>query len=776
MKKHTATCIKRHEDGRVPSPPTRAGQGCAPPGGTRTQRRSHLRIIASIAMAALLVMSWACSDNNPRPTASLTTVIDAEGGELQLPDGTRLVIPEGATGESIEVTLDQVGDLPDPASYLVTLGRATQVDFHGAHLAVPATLKLPYSEHVAGSLGDPFAASFGDGGDWLPSANRKLEQGRLVVEVTETAVWQPATWDIDGLVQRILGRFEPNWGSIIESDRGDGCANDQIILDDDDARRFLAVCIESSDEPATIATFVNRRSFGLSVAADPVDSVLDLLPGTPFAPGEVRTATLDHAGSGAASITLLVTPDWLYSTSDALLQVVDLVPGTSTPPGSEARERLLARLATNQQLITAALYLAADDAANYGITLEEVLRDREVAEAIAAENAVIGADSLRSVFERLDVGEIASAVVAASGHLREGPGTLSVVDVRVAETSDVFVESYLGERGLTGGVIGRADATGDGVRETFVHARNEAMCMPCWMLLVFSGEEVLYEGEMARSYAEVTGACLRVCETSGADFGAPGFIIISQVKQDDDGGNCCPYFYRAQHLLWSGSSFVRGDSFYCMAREVTQSGITRTGSGGPDCTKPLDRAGAGSRPTSCPSTDESFCTFVNEIETAIRSKDFDRFARHVHFRTHSCTGGETSGHAYEGALPECSGGSVGDTYDVLEAALCGGGGAPHARQSVERFFNGFVSVHAVILPPGIDSVMCGGTLSNVIVIQTGAEFVRETQRRWTALRITEVNGTWRVSQLLGFDTNDADPECLRRGCTVPASAFSLWPN
>lgn len=155
-----------------------------------------------IALAAVLVLAvvagiviWQRATALP-PTATEVTV--ADGGVLELDDGTRVTIPPGAISEDTVLRATPSSD-PIEVEGLVLVGPAYEFELDAGSLQGEAEIQMP----VAEPEGWPADADFGawvssyDDGQWTPADVIAQSPGAVTVTTSHFSLWAPWTWDFD---------------------------------------------------------------------------------------------------------------------------------------------------------------------------------------------------------------------------------------------------------------------------------------------------------------------------------------------------------------------------------------------------------------------------------------------------------------------------------------------------------------------------------------------------------------------------------------------------
>lgn len=559
----------------------------------------------------LLAAALGCTDGRQpsQPASASTTIKPADGGALKLSDGTSLTIPADALASEIQVSLTRGEGAPPVPDWAAMLGGAVNVDLRGQTLAEPATLEIPYdpSKIPEGLDADHvFVAYFDDAsGQWVPVGGIADPDRRVViVETTHASWWQPWTWILDAIAQGIVTAFKLDFGSLVDAFAAfDGCSETEsgVIIDESANKDYLGSCLDVDDPLKPQIRLINRRTFHVKIT--PLDGpVTHDLAGVslPLARLERRSFRADFSAARPDQpLVVRAEVDWFYTLSSAVLELVELVPGVKSALDADGRARILRAIHRNTNVVTAAELLARGDIDGFARELDKALLNSgmisEIAKAIAegaprgsilSKINVQGWSIIFGALKALGIGvQFQDAVRSISG----GPGELKFYSNRPLNvpTSQAVIDQYLSDRGLTGRIVGRADVTGDGIQEAFVHASGPSLGMRGGVWFVFQGGKVIFERNSG-----ATGPLMEIpgtCEANAACIVAPpsarpaGFRAISAFRPEWYGGNCCPALYQALFLAWDGTKFFTAAEQKCPAREVRGEGLNQTGSGGPNC-------------------------------------------------------------------------------------------------------------------------------------------------------------------------------------------------
>uniref|UniRef100_A0A7C2B775 Uncharacterized protein n=1 Tax=Thermomicrobium roseum TaxID=500 RepID=A0A7C2B775_THERO len=162
----------------------------------------------------------------------------------------------------------------------------------------------------------------------------------------------------------------------------------------------------------------------------------------------------------------------------------------------------------------------------------------------------------------------------------------------------------------------------------------------------------------------------------------------------------------------------------------------------------------------CPVDDESFCRFVETIDTALERGDGERFLAYVAFTPHLCR--DIHGPIW---YPECEG-------HPERVRICHRTGALNAGAvclSRDEYANGIapylLDVYAVVYPPAPELAECFGWVDPVVIVRANL------QPPDAALVVTRTADGWRVVQTIGWLPSTGD-RCIG----MPTHLFTPWPD
>jgi hypothetical protein len=165
-------------------------------------RPTSARLLIPLLLASWLALVWSTGcDSDPTGTREgAATASVAEGAEVWLHNGARLLVPPGAVEEDTHVSMkvvaadDAHGATPVG---LASIGERYEVDLGTRTLNIPAAIELPV---VASSTSGLFLAYFDEAsGGWVPSGGAAdADRGVITTEIEHASWWSVFTQTVAG--------------------------------------------------------------------------------------------------------------------------------------------------------------------------------------------------------------------------------------------------------------------------------------------------------------------------------------------------------------------------------------------------------------------------------------------------------------------------------------------------------------------------------------------------------------------------------------------------
>lgn len=279
-----------------------------------------------------------------KPAATATPVLRTEatllpggGGQLVLPDGTRLLLPSGALTRDVAGVLDESPSPPAPPEWGTALGTPVNIDIKDQTLTAPATLELPYDPSKLApeaTESQAFAAYYDEAsGKWVPVGGSADPRRRVVVvQILHASWWAPWTWNWDAWLASLTKVLDLKVKSFLEAVRllTESCAEttDHVTVDNSRNNSIAKGCIEHDDPRAPAVSVVNLKSFYIGVSASGGGGAA--LDKRILQPGEGAHITLNTSDEPPLHVSLEFTQDamdaFLVHLVLQMLPAGDLVP------------------------------------------------------------------------------------------------------------------------------------------------------------------------------------------------------------------------------------------------------------------------------------------------------------------------------------------------------------------------------------------------------------------------------------------------------------------
>lgn len=354
---------------------------------------------------------------------------------MSLQDGTRIIVPVGAVASDLTVALDQqAGTTPPAPSFALPVGSLVNVDLQGQSLTKPATLELPYdSSRVPSDMPEEaiFASYFDQARQqWVPAGGIVDTQRHVVVVQTAHASWwAPWTWITDAVIQGIVTAFTLDFSSIIDAAEAfSGCADSPqgVIIDESGNKDYLGSCVEVDDPAHPRLRIVNRRTFDIDAYPLPGTVWTDLpSPGEPLGRLERRSFNVDYSNAPVSDpLVVRAEVDWPYTLGHAVLDVIRLIPGLDLLLDQEKELKILAEVAGNSHIQSAASAAAAGDQGALQEELFQAFLDQDLVQHVG-DILGVGGTSLFIVFKALGVAGVGIQIADAVKSAMLGPGEVN---------------------------------------------------------------------------------------------------------------------------------------------------------------------------------------------------------------------------------------------------------------------------------------------------------------------------------------------------------------
>lgn len=439
----------------VPSAPSSSSVG-----GDYAGRKIGMRWVLLVLALAALVAAACSGGSSPAPTSVATlapsrartpapappstpaaaqraaaVIGAAQGGEVSLPDGTRITVPAGAVASDLTVALDeQPTTVPPVPSFAAAVGTLVNVDLQGQSLMKPATLELPYDPSRVSSdtpEGAVFASYFDEAKqEWVPVGGVVDTQRHVVVVQTAHASWwAPWTWITDAVIQGIVTALKLDFSSILDAAEAfSGCADSAqgVIIDESSNKDYLGSCVEVDDPVHPRLRIVNRRTFDVDAYPLPGTVWSDLPnPGEPMGRLERRSFNVDYSNAPVSDpLVVRAEVDWPYTLGHAVLDVIHLIPGMDLLLDQDKELKILLEVAGNSHIQSAASAAAAGDQGALQEALFQAFLDQDLAQRVG-DILGVGGTSLFVVFKALGVAGVGIQIADAVKSAMLGPGEVS---------------------------------------------------------------------------------------------------------------------------------------------------------------------------------------------------------------------------------------------------------------------------------------------------------------------------------------------------------------
>lgn len=277
--------------------------------GSRLVGRSSMRMTRGLGLACgVAFFAFGCGDDaQSDDPSSVTKVVGPAGGELVLPDGAGVTIPEGALDEEIEITVARLSDseagalaelLPNGLTLVSDLYAFTP---HGQEFLLPVEIRVPYdssSDALAmQSLDDETDTSWGeDKGAAFADDVATLETEHFSIKGV-TAGRADTDAGMDGGDGRTdSGAETTDSGTMTMQDAGGDAAGDAASEDDAGVEQDAG-----ADAGGPVDVLLRFT------AADGLTTLTGEVPGTPFGvednrPSDIFQGTVVFALSGGTEI------------------------------------------------------------------------------------------------------------------------------------------------------------------------------------------------------------------------------------------------------------------------------------------------------------------------------------------------------------------------------------------------------------------------------------------------------------------------------------------
>ena len=171
----------------------------------------------------------------------------------------------------------------------------------------------------------------------------------------------------------------------------------------------------------------------------------------------------------------------------------------------------------------------------------------------------------------------------------------------------------------------------------------------------------------------------------------------------------------------------------------------------------LQRATIPSPP--CPVDDDSFCRFVEAIDTALERGDTERFMAHVAFEPYICEGTEGP------FIPACDG-QPGRVLLCTRTGILNAGAACLQRDEYAVWIAPYLrDVYAVVYPPAPELAECFGWADPLVIVRANLDPPD------AALVVQRTDDGWRVVQTIGWRPSTG-LHCIG----MPTHLFTPWPE
>lgn len=576
--------------------------------GNRARRRlftstlgSPFRVLVLTCITAACLQ--ACGDQEqPEPQSGSHTVVpSAVGGFARLDDGTVFSVPPGATEADLTVALSRTGTAPKVPDYLSSLGEPVHIELDPALLVKPATLEIPFNQDRLPddtSAEDVFVAYYDETRSiWIPvEGTVDVARGVIVAETIHASWWNPFSWDWDAWIASLTKVLELRLKSLVDgvvrlTESCEETASHVSLTQS--TTRVIKACVEADIRESPRLRVVNLKSFhiGISASGGGAAAIATQI----LAPGASRAFSIDPYAAPPLVIRAEFTPEAMHAFVAHL--AISMLPAAELIP-ADATQAIGRQMADAGKLAAILEALNDRDALKVGEEIARAFADEGFINAFVAAAVDYGKANRIESLKRLSavgVKQLFIAVSATNVILKSGDflanyffNNSTALTIRWSQQSNqARIDQFLASRGLTGRIVGRADVTGDGRHETFVHATGPALPMRSGIWFVFEGADVIFERGSG-----ATGPLMEIpgtCEPNSACVVAPsyprpaGFRAIRGLA--DFGGNCCPWLYEADFMAWDGTKFFTAARQRCLA-SVVREGPPRSGSGGPNCPPP----------------------------------------------------------------------------------------------------------------------------------------------------------------------------------------------